>query len=425
MFRKSVGKESLTVEDCLELVAGISQLKFHDDPTLSKLQNFKLHEDNHKIMFSIAKQVFRGTELTQRQYTLVQKLLVDYYIDQFDKHEIDLKSCIGRLRNPLRKINEEHWIKLLDYKDMKMLVIRFPFNKKVLKHIEDLKNSVDKEYFYEKHQHFFPFEEKYVMRLVTIAKRFEKKFNIEQPIMDIYNQLLEFDANKQNYIPGIYNYKIANLPTKGLEHCVNSIKEEPSQTNLWKYYDRRFLYGLEYIDENAVLESFKHCSELTAKVTQRSQSVICINKLKWSLDQVLASIHELDRYPLLIVIDTKQAQDQLFELHRRFTNFIPSEEMSVMFRLPSPKGNEFNHFIRENHLNNIVDNKTKIVYINSNKVPKPLIKTQWRPVCAFTLGSKRNYTKVDGFISGTDLYMQYDTDITPFSDISGRKVEKI
>ena len=128
---------------------------------------------------------------------------------------------------------------------------------------------------------------------------------------------------------------------------------------------------------------------------------------------------------MLIVIDNKQAQDQLFELHRRFTNFIPSEEMSVMFRLPSPKGNEFNHFIRENHLNNIVDNKTKIVYINSNKVPKPLIKTQWRPVCAFTLGSKRNYTKVDGFISGTDLYMQYDTDITPFSDISGRKVEKI
>ncbi len=425
MFRKSVGKESLTVEDCLELVAGISQLKFHDDPTLSKLQNFKLHEDNHKIMFSIAKQVFKGTALTQRQYTLVQKLLVDYYIEQFDKHEIDLKSCIERLRTPLRKINEEHWIKLLDYKDMKMLVIRFPFNKKVLKYIEDLKNSVDKEYFYEKHQHFFPFEEKYVMRLVTIAKRFEKKFVIDQLIIDIYNKLLEFDANKQNYIPGIYNYKIANLPTKGLEHCVNSIKEEPSQTNLWKYYDRRFLYGLEYIDENSVLESFKHCSELTAKVTQRSQSVICINKLKWSLDQVLASIHELDRYPLLIVIDHKQAQDQLFELHRRFTNFIPSEEMSVMFRLPSPKGNEFNHFIRENHLNNIVDNKTKIVYINSNKVPKPLIKTQWRPVCAFTLGSKRNYTKVDGFISGTDLYMQYDTDITPFSDISGRKVEKI
>ena len=137
---------------------------------------------------------------------------------------------------------------------------------------------------------------------------------------------------------------------------------------------------------------------------------------------MLASIQELDRYPLLIVLDNKLAHDQLIDLHRRFVNFIPTEEMSVMFRLDSPKGNEFNHFIRENHLNNIVDNKTKVVYINSNKVPKPLIRTQWKPVCAFTLGSRRNYTKVDGYISTSDLYIQYDTDVSSFGD---RKVEII
>ena len=70
MFRSP--KDNLTVEDCLELVAGISQLKFSEDPTLNKLQDFNLHEDNHKIMFSIAKQVFKGTALTKRQYDLVQ-----------------------------------------------------------------------------------------------------------------------------------------------------------------------------------------------------------------------------------------------------------------------------------------------------------------------------------------------------------------
>ena len=126
MFRSP--KDALTIEDCLELVAGISQLKFHENPDLNKLQNFKLHEDNHKIMFSIAKQVFKGTALTERQYTLVQKLLVEYYTKQFTAHEIDLKDCLKRLRHPLRKINDEHWIKLREYKTMQMLVIRFPFN---------------------------------------------------------------------------------------------------------------------------------------------------------------------------------------------------------------------------------------------------------------------------------------------------------
>ena len=66
----------LFIEDCLELVAGISNLKFSSDLNYAKLQNFELHADNHKIMFSIAKQVMKGTALTQRQYDLVSKLLL-------------------------------------------------------------------------------------------------------------------------------------------------------------------------------------------------------------------------------------------------------------------------------------------------------------------------------------------------------------
>jgi hypothetical protein len=428
MFRSP--KDALTIEDCLELVAGISQLKFHDNPALNKLQNFELHTDNHKIMFSIAKQVFKGTALTERQYTLVQKLLVEYYTKQFEAHEIDIKDCIERLRHPLRKINEEHWIKLLDYKGMKMLVIRFPFNKKVLKHIEDLKNSSDKEYWYEAHKHFFPYEEKYVWKLVTIAKRFDRKFEIEPTIMEVYNKLVVFHENKQDYIPGIYDYKIRNIPKTGIEHCENSLGESPNKDNLWKFYDRRFLYGFQSIDSSAVQESYKNCTILTAKLTQRGQPSICVNEKKWTLDQVLASIHELDRYPLLIVCDPKTAYDELVKLHSRLVNYIPVKQMSVMFRLDAPKGNEFNHFVREKGLNNLVDNKTKVVYINSNKVPKPLIRTSWRPLCSFTIGSKKNYTKVDGFIMDSDLYIQYDSDTSQWHDhgnalITGMKTEII
>ena len=423
MFRSP--KDNLTVEDCLELVAGISQLKFSEDPTLNKLQDFNLHEDNHKIMFSIAKQVFKGTALTKRQYELVQKLLVEYYIDQFIHHEINLKEAIKKLRNPLRQINENHWIKLQDYKSMQMLVIRFPFNKKVIKYIEDLKNSVDKEYFYESHKHYFPFEEKYVWRLVTIAKKFERKFEIEPKIIDIYNKLVEFEENKQSYIPGIYDYKVCNIPKSGIEHCQTSLGGEPNKDNLWKYYDRRYLYGFNTIDMNAVNNSFKNCSLLTSKITQRKGSSVCISDKRWTLDHVLTSIHELHRYPLLVVCNQKTAYDEIVEIHSRLTNYIPAEQMAVMFRLPSPKGNEFNHFVREKRLNNIVDKETKVVYISTNKVPKPLIRTSWRPLCSFSIGSKKNYTKVDGFILDSDLYIQYDSEGSVWHSQVGDKAEII
>ena len=422
-------EKSLTIEDCLELVAGISQLKYHNDPDLSKLQNFKLHEDNHKIMFSIAKQVMKGTALTQRQYNLVKKLLIEYYEPQFKAHEIELKDCLGKLRTPLRKINDEHWIKLLDYKEMKMLVIRFPFNKKVIKYIEELKNSVDKEYFYEAHKHFFPYEEKYVWKLVTIANKFERKFNIEKQVLDIYNKLLEFNNNKTDYIPGIYNYKIRNMPQRGIDYCINTLGE-PCKENFYKYYDRRLMFGFEHMDPDNLIESQGYLSILSRKIINRRTTTVLINSKSWTIDQILTSIHELDRYPLLIVLDKHHAMDEISQLHRRFRNYIAPTEMSVMFRLDSnPKGNLFNHFIRDERLNNIVDKQTKIVYISTNKVPKPLIKTNWRPIATFTLGSKRNYTKVDGFISGTDLYMQYDEDASPYlthsNHFADNKKEKI
>jgi len=418
-------QRSLTIEDCLELVAGISNYKFHNDPSYSKLQNFKLHEDNHKIMFSIAKQVMKGTALTQRQYDLVKKLLIEYYKPQFNKHDIVLEDCVDKLRIPLRKINDEHWIKLLDYKKMKMLVIRFPFNKKVIKYIEELKNSVDKEYFYEAHKHFFPFEEKYVWKLITIANKFDKKFTIENKVLDVYNKLVKFNDNRSSYIPGVYNYKLCNLPQRAIDHCTNLLGE-PCEDNFYKYYDRRFMFGFEFMDQDHLIKCQKQISNLSYKIITRKSTTIIIDSKRWSLDKVLTSIEELDRYPLLIVLDKKDAMDEITELHQRFRNYIPSTQMSVMFRLDStPKGNLFNHFVREQRLNNVVDKSTKIVYISTNKVPKPLIKTGWLPVSSFTLGSKKNYSKVDGFITGTDLYMQYDDEASPFMTHSKYVTDKI
>ena len=418
-------QRSLTIEDCLELVAGISNYKFHNDPSYSKLQNFKLHEDNHKIMFSIAKQVMKGTALTQRQYDLVKKLLIEYYKPQFNKHDIVLEDCVDKLRIPLRKINDEHWIKLLDYKKMKMLVIRFPFNKKVIKYIEELKNSVDKEYFYEAHKHFFPFEEKYVWKLITIANKFDKKFTIENKVLDVYNKLVKFNDNRSSYIPGVYNYKLCNLPQRAIDHCTNLLGE-PCEDNFYKYYDRRFMFGFEFMDQDHLIKCQKQISNLSYKIITRKDTTIIIDSKRWTLDQVLTSIEELDRYPLLIVLDRKEAMEEISELHLRFRNYIPSTQMSVMFRLDStPKGNLFNHFVREQRLNNVVDKSTKIVYISTNKVPKPLIKTGWLPVSSFTLGSKKNYSKVDGFITGTDLYMQYDDEASPFMTHSKYVTDKI
>ncbi len=412
----------------MEIVAGISELKYSSDPELSTIQNFKLHEDNANIMFSIAKQVFRGTALTAKQYSLVKKLLVEYYVDQFTAHDIDLHEAVEKLRSPLREIDSSHWIKIQEVKGETMIAIRFPFNKKVIKHVEELKNKNDKDYFYEKHTHYFPVKEKYIWKIVNIAGQFQDaNFDIEPKILELYKQLEMFNDNPNDHVPGIYNFKIKNYPQSGLDICLDEIGE-PNYKNLFQYYDRRKFYALNYFDEEAVKESIKDKSELTKKIVYRKESLVCVNSKTWPLEEVLKSIDEMNRYPLLVLVNPKESYGEVTKVQNLVRNYIDSKQVSVLFRLDSKVGNEaiqFNQYVKEQGLNNIVDKDTKIVYISNNKIPKPLLKGGWIPKGIFTIGSKKISHNIEAYVANQNLIIQYDEDTSPHYSYGTVRAEMI
>lgn len=428
MHKRPISKKALNTEDCLEIVAGISELKYSSDPELSTIQNFKLHEDNANIMFSIAKQVFRGTALTAKQYSLVKKLLVEYYVDQFTAHDIDLHEAVEKLRSPLRKIDSSHWIKFQEVKGETMIAIRFPFNKKVIRHVEELKNKNDKDYFYAKHTHYFPVKEKYIWKIVNIAGQFQDaNFDIEPKILELYKQLEVFKANPNDHVPGIYNFKIKNYPQSGLDICLDEIGE-PNYKNLFQYYDRRKFYALNYFDEESVKESIKDKSELTKKIVYRKESLVCVNSKTWPLEEVLKSIDEMNRYPLLVLVNPKESYGEVTKVQNLVRNYIDNKQVSVLFRLDSKVGNEaiqFNQYVKEQGLNNIVDKDTKIVYISNNKIPKPLLKGGWIPKGIFTIGSKKISHNIEAYVANQNLIIQYDEDTSPHYSYGTVRAEMI
>ena len=96
--------------------------------------------------------------------------------------------------------------------------------------------------------------------------------------------------------------------------------------------------------------------------------------------------------------------------------------MSVLFRVDNDKdsGKEFNEYIREHKLNNPLDKNTKVVYINSNKFPKPLLKNEWNPNTVLTIGSQRMNTKVSDYVNPLDLIIHYDTELSPFNRVKAQ-----
>ena len=389
-----------TCEDCLSFL----------------ISKNKLDKSDVNILKSINKQITtKNVAMTDRQYALVKGKLLNYK-RTFQEYGIDM-SAINELKFPLREIDRSHWIKILKYRDEDVLGIRFPFNKKVIDRIEDLRrlNEINiKAHTYADNVHCFPLTPQNIYKVVDIANRFNTKFSIHQDVIDIWHDLDDYTKHKEDHIPGVYDLQLKNIPDNAKESIENDLGKV-DMFNLALYYDRRYLYNLEYFDMDLVKKSMQNFSVKAQKLINRDNSTVLVNSQTVNMNELLPAFLELNRTPLLVVLPTERAHDKLTELHQIFRNLIPREEMSVMFRLMGT--DPFNTYVKDEKLNNSVDKNTKIVYISNIKLPKPLLKADWTPTACLSFDSTKISTNnVSMYCADKDLHVVYD-DMTTSSGI--------
>jgi len=401
--------DNLTVEDCLEFLVG-----FQDTTNNYK---FVIADSDVSLLRSLAKQVFKGTALTDRQLELsIAK--VTNYSDQFQDAGLRIDNAVqGLTRLPLRSIDRSKYIKIVEGQtnDQLWIEIRFPFNKKTILQLEKIKEECSKKlgniYRYDKHTtHSHRFHLNEVTAFYIIDTFINKEFEIEEKLLSYYKALKEIVDNQDNFIPGIYNLQFKNIIQSSLDY-MQSNYGNPNIANLYMFKDRQKLLGLEYLDSNDLIESEKDLSVLTRKIIHRNKANILIKPQSWKIDELAFSLAELDRFPLAILIDeTNIPFDHLNLFYQSFNNFVSNKDVSVLFRLDnaSNEGKIFNTFVQETNLNNPVAENTKIVYISRSNVPKPLIKENWIPSAVVLCDSFRLTDKVSKFTLNSDLIIHYD-----------------
>ena len=413
-----------TVEDCLEIMTGYSEILVSPP--------FELLERDKKILQSIASKTFKGVGLTDRQLVVVKKILLSNYALQFVDRGIDLFKSLEQLRGPLRELDRSTFIKIKQVSDVpqlnqvinrgnfgiehKVIMLRFPFNMSYARLVNDIKKkfSYDSRYLNYDNHYLFPYEEKYVYHLVHSFKSKIKDIDLE--LITAYEKICAIKENSNQYIPGIYDYKIRNVP----QEFVNFLHQDigvPSKENLYLYRDRCKALSLEHLDQNAVQESLQSIDLLSQKIASRNSFIVNINREKWTLDQVIRSLHTLHRFPLLVILNEKNALDDYHEIFVKLRLLYPSSAHAVMFRLPNngAKNIEFNQRVTEDRTNNSIDENTKIVYINHKRVPKPLIKSSWQARAAISVRSEREHNQVQNFLEQYDLIIQYDREESPWN----------
>ncbi len=408
-----------TLEDCIEHLVGIQS---------RETDKFDIDSSDYNLLTSLARQTFKGTAYTDRQAELAKQKLLQYK-DQFDANGYNIDDSYSNLRMPLRSIDRSRWVKVFDEEHLisdeegPWIGVRFIFQKKLITAIERM-NKFLGEGLYDKVEkiHYFKFNENTCYEIINTFNE-NNNFEVEDQLLEYYEKLLEMKKNQDKYIPGIYSFKLKNLHEKSFNFAISSVGE-PNIDNLCNYYDKKDQFGLEHFDQEELQQSLKSLTPLAQKVVNRSQASIFVNNKEHTVNNLAEVVLELYRFPLVIVLHEDTCYDHLTQFNKAFQNIIPSERMSVMFRLDNtPEGKPFNEYIKQHNLNNVVDKDTKIVYISSNKIPKPLLKSEWFPSAAITTFAGKAYgdAKTSTYIGELDLIIHYDNQLSPFM----RKIETI
>lgn len=389
-----------TIEDLLEITAGLRQA--------SKIQ---IASSDITIVHSIARQVFKGTALTDRQYNLMKEKLSNYK-DQFSSLDCDFEVAIEQLRQPLRKIDRSKYIKICTSEDeillkgidhkQKWIKIRFPFKKSIIVDIQNIAHMCEN-YVHTKgsHEHFFELTDIYIKKILDVF--LNKDFEIDKQLVERYNDIQKIAENKFDYLPHFNGNKLINCDERILQNLESEITNISKQ-NFVKIADRHIRHGY-----------FVDCPKpknLIEEIAFRDNIVFHSDPKVIDQKFVLTELYHLDRFPLLVLLDEENAETQLHSVYSFFRDLIPAESQSVLFRQEGSTG--FNEFVREKNLNNWVDSTTKIVYINTKKIPKIILSTDWKPITSFSFTSTLS-RDVYAFINFyADLQIFHETHMSPF-----------
>lgn len=354
------------------------------------------------IYFSIYKQTVRGLGLTDRQYVLVTNKLAEY-IDH------DVSKLPTRI--PLREIDRSKYLKIVDTVDVytdspyesykknwKWIKVRFPFSKKDIVRIDSIQIT-HSEYVHKKgsHEHYYKFTPKNVYSVVHALQN--RNFDIEQDLLDYYKKV----------------EKIKNSNFDVFDYCLpEEVKNTISSMNKTMYADRSLRYG--YKIENVYSDT------LIDTIAYRQNREVCIDPKKYNMQSIVETIQELQRFPLLVLIDEDTSFIQLKQIHSELNKIVDNKYQSVLFRIDNKDENNcnVNDYIKHNELNNWVDKSTKVVYIKKNKLPKVLLQADFHPICALAKTSTRCNNNVRLYMqSFCDCILYHDQSLSLFGRVNG------
>lgn len=372
-------------------------LAVQTDPEIEKY----LSKRDAQVLRSLARIVSSPNFITENQGRLVMKMLKENYEKiPFLQQEISVVLAAPRWSKSFRQVEVIKKMSIAtNYAGDQHLVIEFTFSSAIRKILQELSKKLTgvttsqsgKEYYAD-------LTEKNIVHMVDAL--LPHGFSLDEKLQNFYDTIKSWsksETEQQFYLTNITHQTFQKNITAdlGLETAIDQCV----------VIDRSMRY--QYFYENTK----KTPENLTENIASRNTTRVWVDKNNYSVDQIIESLVTLKRFPLLAVFDshnTTQCLEELEILTKSLEKFGISDNIGIYFRLDSNAGGkDFNQFIADNKLNCQLASSTKIVGVQSAKIPKFLLKTDWKPKSVISFGNQLRHSKTAVYANCCDLIITY------------------
>jgi bacterioferritin (cytochrome b1) len=378
------------IEDILHTLELVGKINRFDQGVVQSL-NFQTHVNS--------------SGYTEKQSLLAIKIL-RRYSTQLNTHlHLDITQYLD---NPLFKIplrNSAPSPKRISIEDhpqwVKAIKVEFPFNEDLVKRIRDLRSkdalvAWDKD----KKAWFFSLHETNIKLALSLAE--QENFEIDENFKVYKNQIAKIMEKMETFFPML-------ILEENTPKLVNISKYTPDleTADILEAVFAARKYGIDTWDDsiNAFIQSDSVDPIVKKFITTDTTETFHIDSTSTSMNLLRDIVQYLE--PVLFIVPggselskTKMAYEFLKEQN------VTDEEISVMFRLPSDNGGEFNSFVKSNNLNNPISEKTRFVFV-SQKMPKPVITSKTYFNCVISMGLHNMHYTIRDFTKNCPNLIYY------------------
>lgn len=366
------------------------------NPTIEDLMPAR----DSRVLRSLATSANSHYFITENQSNLILKL--------FKEHKNSLEKAVDNISeliiNPVwsksfRQIEEYKKLQLSKNEDSEpILSIYFSYSSNIRKVLQSNSNKIEglvqthpaKGYVATLTEHNIVF----LVELLTPLQ-----FEIDADIINHFTVIKSWDKKEIED-----RFLITNIENQNFHKSITSDLGVETTLNNIIIKDRSFRY--QYTFNNTEEQPVS----LAGDIAYRETSRIWVDSAVYSLKQLIASLIELQRIPMLIVFpnwDSDTVYKNMLVLDSALKENNVDSDVGIYFRMDNQGlGKDFNQLIAINKYNSQLGNETVIVGIQAGKIPKFLLKSKWAPMSVIVLDTIRN-NKSMVYANCCDLVISY------------------